>query len=257
MMPPMLEAIIFDFDGVICDTEPLHHRAFVRALANVPIPLAEDEYYARYAGLNDRAVLRAVARDQGLDLAEQNLESLLHAKNENYFTMIADGIDRLPGVDRLVPRLARRWPLAICSGARRLEIETILQHAGLLEYFRVIVSGDEVQASKPDPAGYMVTLKRLRRLIPDVLARQCLVIEDTAHGIAAARAAGMKALGIQSRLSPRQLAAADATVPTLRSVSVQSLAAMFENGETSESGFSGSRRQSSEADALPLTGPDD
>ena len=225
----MLEAIVFDFDGVICNTEPLHGRAFARALAGCSIPLSEKDYLARYAGLNDRAVLQAVFQDAGRTLTDDACESLLHVKNEAYFAMIANGIDRLPGVDRLVPRLARQWPLAICSGARRVEIETILRPAGLFECFQFVVSADEVASSKPDPAGYLETLKQLRRILPESSAADCLAIEDTEHGVAAARAAGLKTLAVCGpRTARRRPFAADATVPSLRSVTAAGLAGMFE-----------------------------
>lgn len=225
----MLEAIVLDFDGVICDTEPLHCRAFAKALATCSIPLAERDYLTRYAGLNDQAVLRAVFQDAGRELPDDLRASLRHQKDEAYFARIAGGMERMPGVDRLVPLLARRWPLAICSGARRVEIETILRQSGLADCFQFIVSADDVAVSKPDPAGYLETLRRFRRVVPDLPAGHCLAVEDTRHGVAAARLAGMKALAVRGpRADRRQRFAADATVASLRSVSGAGLAAMFE-----------------------------
>ena len=231
----MLRAIIFDFDGVICDTEPLHRRAFAEVLRPLGIRLSEDEYYGRYAGLDDRAVLRAVLDDAGRRLGADETHRLLTAKDAAYFATIADGIERCPGVDAFVVEAARRWPLAVCSGARRIEIETLLTQAGLMRHFAVIVSADEVASSKPDPAGYRQTLLELRRTVPDLLPAQCLAIEDSGHGIAAARAAGMRVLAVESRIPSTQIADADLTAPDLRSLTPDRLATMVAdtNGSTS------------------------
>jgi beta-phosphoglucomutase len=222
----MLRAIIFDFDGVICDTEPLHYRAFARVLATHSVPLSEDVYFADYVGLNDRALLAAILDNAGHRLSDAEMDRLLLAKNEAYFSTIAGGVPRLPGVDEFVRRVAGRWPLAICSGARRVEIETILRGADLLRFFPVIVSVDEVPVSKPDPTGYLAAAQRLGEFVPDLRPGDCLVIEDSPHGIAAAKDAGMSILALQGRLEPLRLSLADATVPDLRSITDEQLAAM-------------------------------
>ncbi len=222
----MLRAIIFDFDGVICDTEPLHYRAFAQVLATIPVPLSEEEYFAHYAGLNDRALLAAILDHAGHRLSDADMDRLLRAKDEAYFSTIAGGVPRLPGVDEFVPRVAGRWPLAICSGARRVEIETILRGADLLRYFPVIVSVDEVPVSKPDPTGYLTAARRLGETVTDLRPQDCLVIEDSPHGIAAARAAGMSVLALQGRSDPLRLRMADAAVPDLRSITDDQLAAL-------------------------------
>jgi beta-phosphoglucomutase len=222
----MLRAVIFDFDGVICDTEPLHCRAFAEVLRPLGIQLSQDQYFSRYAGLDDRAVLRAVLEDAGRCVGADETDRLLAAKDAAYFAMIADGIERCPGVDAFVAGAAGRWPLAVCSGARRIEIETILTQAGLMRHFAVIVSADEVASSKPDPAGYRQTLLELRRTVPDLLPAQCLAIEDSGHGIAAAHAAGMRVLAVESRVPSVQTCGADLAVPDLRSFTPDGLAAM-------------------------------
>jgi beta-phosphoglucomutase len=222
----MLRAIIFDFDGVICDTEPLHYRAFAQVLATLSVPLSEGEYFADYVGLNDRALLAAILEHAGDRLSGAGMDRLLRAKDEAYFSTMAGGVPRLPGVDEFVRRVAGRWPLAICSGARRVEIETILRGADLLRFFPVIVSVDEVPVSKPDPTGYLAAAQRLGEFVPDLRPGDCLVIEDSPHGIAAAKDAGMSILALQGRLEPLRLSLADATVPDLRSITDEQLAAM-------------------------------
>lgn len=229
-MMHMVRAIIFDFDGVIVDTEPLHYRAFSAVLQEMSIPLAENDYFNKYLGLNDRALLGAILDDAGRTLTTPERNRLLDNKNRTYFAAIAHGMPRRPGVDAFVARVARRWPLAVCSGARRVEIETILRQANLLDHFHAIVSADDVAASKPDPTGFLTTLEMLHARIPDLQAHQCLVIEDSPHGITAARAAGMRTLAVRASSPAPPISGADDTVPDLSSVDDGRLAAIVSSG---------------------------
>ncbi|HVP13722.1 MAG TPA: HAD family phosphatase [Phycisphaerae bacterium] len=254
----MIRAIIFDCDGVIADTEPLHYQAFNSVLAERDIRLSQTQYFQKYVGLNDPAVIRSIFADLRLPLDDQRTGRLLEAKNAAYLARIARGIEPLPGVTAFVARASERWPLALCSGARRVEIETILRHAGLSRYFPIIVSSDDVTISKPDPAGFLRTLELLQQRATSSLqarglavspassgavgrvppacvscgpsrglsAAECLVIEDSAHGIAAAKSAGMRVLAVQSGCSADKLSLADVIVPDLRSVTDDMIAAM-------------------------------
>jgi beta-phosphoglucomutase len=231
----MIRAIIFDCDGVIADTEPLHHQAFERVLADRSIHLSREEYFGRYVGLNDLAVLRSIFADSRLPLDDQELERLLAVKNDTYLSMIAGSIEALPGVVDFVIRASKCWPLAICSGARHVEIETILRHTGLSGYFPIVVSSDDVPVSKPDPTGFLQAWSLLRQqqdrqsgpgAAAGLSAAECLVIEDSLHGIAAAKAAGMPILAVQSQCTAAQLSHADGTVPDLRFVTDDMILAM-------------------------------
>jgi HAD superfamily hydrolase (TIGR01509 family) len=192
----MVRAIIFDFDGVIADTEPLHHESFSAVLADFDVAVTGEEYYSRYLGLNDEAFLRTVCADRGRSIDGQTLRRMQSAKDRLYQARIAGGLPLLPGVEALVRAAAQRWPLAICSGARRAEIETILKKTGLIRLFDPIVSADEVSVSKPDPAGFRRTVELLRGRSPDLLASECLVIEDSLLGIRAAKSLGMNVLAV-------------------------------------------------------------
>ncbi len=125
-----------------------------------------------------------------------------------------------------VIKAVERWPLAICSGALRVEITTILEAIGLLEYFKFIVSSDDIAASKPDPAGFLHTLSLLRRILPDLAAEQCLAIEDSVHGVKAAKSAGMPVLVVGGRSGAEALSLADMTAADMRSVTQTMLAAL-------------------------------
>ncbi|MFQ5423179.1 MAG: HAD family hydrolase [Phycisphaerae bacterium] len=225
-MTPGPQAIIFDFDGVIANTEPLHFEAFRRVLAGVPIALGKSVYAEKYMGLSDRVMLRTVLADSGRSGAEPQLETLLRHKQAAYLAMIAGGHPLLPGVEHLIRCVTRDRLLAICSGARRVEIDTILAPHGLLTHFPVIVSADDVTTSKPDPAGFLLTLNRLRQARGNLTADACLVIEDSVPGLTAARAAGMRTLAVRPRRGPADPLPADATVPDLTHVDDALLAAV-------------------------------
>lgn len=222
----MPRAIVFDFDGVIVNTEPLHHRAFAGLLAKMSIAVTLDEFLSKYAGLNDRAFLQRLFEQLGFVADARIIDRVLRAKNDVYQRLIAGGCPLLPGVVGFVNEAARRWPLAICSGARRVEIETILRHAELLAQFPTIVSVDEAPTSKPDPAGYLRTLAQLQQRAAGLKAGDCLAIEDSVHGIAAAKAAGMKVLAVQTMHTAAELSQADAIVPDLRSATADSVMAI-------------------------------
>jgi HAD superfamily hydrolase (TIGR01509 family) len=220
----MIRAVIFDFDGVIADTEPLHCDALQRVLRGAGIHLSKADYFTKYIGLTDRALLYRLCADLQQPLDEAEAEQLLKSKDQSYLAMITKGIEPLPGVREFVARAVERWPLAICSGALRVEIETILRGTGLLGLFKIIVSSDEVATSKPDPTGFLHTLGLLRRVIPDLAAGDCLVVEDSVHGMTAAKAAGMPVLAVLSQCSAESLSRADAVVPDLRAVTEAMLA---------------------------------
>lgn len=223
----MQAAIILDFDGVIADTEPLHYKSFRRVLEAGSIPLPESVYYEKYMGLSDRVMLETVLADAGRTDGVE-LSTLLEAKCDLYMESIRGGHDLLPGVEAFVRRVAGAWRVAICSGARRCEIDAILSANGLLKFFPIIVSTEDVRNSKPDPEGFLETLRRLRAEGGGLEPGQCLVIEDSLPGIAAARAARMRVLAVQTRHDSSELASADASVPNLTGVDDKLLRALID-----------------------------
>lgn len=192
----MLLAIVFDFDGVIADTEPLHHRAFADVLDGTMRVPTWERYLAEYLGLNDQTFLRRLFRESGESPADEAIQLLLDKKDAAYRKHIARGLPLLPGVEQFIGWARERFPLAICSGARRVEIETILRQADLLDAFEHIVSADEVSLSKPDPAGFLRAIELLAAQHGDLRPATCLAIEDSAHGIAAAKRVGMRVVQV-------------------------------------------------------------
>ncbi len=222
----MLRAIIFDFDGVIADTEPLHFRAFAQALDGRGVMPSEEEYFADYVGLNDETFIRQVHAGAGRKLDPDELKTLRSVKDRAYMSMIAGGLALLPGVEDFINRVCRRWKLAVCSGARRVEIELVLARAGLAEHFVTIVSADEAPISKPDPAGFLVAVDELSKHLAGLRPCECLAIEDSRNGIRAARSAGLRVLAVGALAESAQ-DQTDAFAPSLVDVTYTDLTALF------------------------------
>jgi len=196
----LLRAIIFDFDGIIVDTEPTIYRVFLELAAKEGFTLSQEEYFRDYLALHDRGVLNLLFRRNGGKLTDARLEELLEWKNKRYMEVIQDGLPPLPGALDFIEQVSRDYPLAIATGSIRSEVSHLLGKIGLTKKFPVLVSADDFGPSKPDPACFLLTLEQLRRqpiFSQDTLqATECLVIEDSPAGVAGAGAAGMRSLGL-------------------------------------------------------------
>jgi beta-phosphoglucomutase len=214
----MLKAVIFDFDGVMVDTEPLHYRAFQEILAPLGLGYSYERYVEHYIGFDDRDALREAFRAADRLLDSRTLSDLLRAKAEAFQRIVAQGVEPFPGALRLVGELVvERMPLAIASGALGHEIAMILNVLGLQEAFSIIVSADQVERSKPDPETYERVLFLLRQTSGDaaLAARNCAVIEDTPAGIEAAKAAGLYCIGVTHSYPAASLPKPDHVVESL------------------------------------------
>ena len=206
----MIRAVVFDFDGVIADSEPLHLRALQEVLAPLGLAVERDEYYARYLGYDDVGAFRAIAADRGLTLTLEEVRSHIEAKSIIYQSLLSgDGV-LYPGARACVEQLASAYPLGIASGALRHEIEAILRAGGLGQYFRFIVASGETPAGKPAPDPYLQAAA-LHGLEPSA----CVAIEDSRWGIESARGAGMRCVGITHTYPASELSAADVVVAGL------------------------------------------
>ena len=219
----MLKAIIFDFDGVLADTEPLHFRMFQRVLQDEGLPLSERDYYQKYVGFDDRGCFHAVLSEHGRPAPPETIHRLVERKAAMMLGQITTTNVAYPGVVEFVKTVAGRYRLAIVSGALRHEIELILTTAGMRDDFEHITAAEDVPDGKPAPDGYLHALHSLNRPAP-LLASECLVIEDTLFGIQAAHAAGMRCLALSTTYPPDRLGIADAVITTLKDCDLASLA---------------------------------
>ena len=188
-----VEAVIFDFDGVIVDTEPLHYAAFQRTLEPLELHFTWQEYVDVYIGFDDRDAFRHAFSSKGMILTQEELHRLIERKAGFFKDVIAAGVPVYPGVLDLILYLhAHKIPLAICSGALRTDIDPILTMLGITNSFDIIVTADDVAASKPDPECYQLAFQRLQAAHQSVFSKDTTIaIEDTPAGISAAKAAGL------------------------------------------------------------------
>lgn len=187
------EAVIFDFDGVIVDTEPLHYAAFQRTLGPLGLHFTWQEYVEIYIGFDDRDAFRHAFSSKGMILSQDTLHQLIDQKAAVFNEVISSGVAAYPGVVDLIHRLhTNKIPLAICSGALRCDIDPILAMLGISGYFDIIVTADDVAASKPDPECYQLAFQRLQSAHQNSFSKDSTIaIEDTPAGISAAKAAGL------------------------------------------------------------------
>ncbi len=219
----MLKAIIFDFDGVLADTEPIHFLMFHRVLEEEGIPLSQHDYYDKYVGFDDKGCFHAILSEHGRPAAPETIHRLVERKAALMLGHVTTARVVYPDVAEFVKDVAGRYRLAIVSGALRREIELILQTAGMGNSFEHITAAEEVRDGKPAPEGYLHALQSLNRQAP-LLASECLVIEDTVFGIQAAHAAGMRCLALSTTSPPDRLVIADAVASTLKGYDLESLA---------------------------------
>jgi beta-phosphoglucomutase len=228
----MLQAVIFDFDGVLADSEPLHMRAWQDVLANVGVDLTEEEYYAHYLGYDDEGLIRMLNEARSLRLGTATQQALLGEKAQATAELLRQPGVLFPGARQCVERLAAAVPLAIASGALRHEIEMVLEGTGLARWFPVIVASGETPLSKPAPDPYqraVALLQEAGRLgNGHAAAARCVAIEDSRWGLASARAAGLRTVAVSTSYDASELGAADAVVPDLHHVTVEMLRELVE-----------------------------
>ena len=230
-----LQGIVFDFDGVIADTERVHLAAFQDVLAKRGMTLGESEYYQRYLGYDDAGALRAIGNDRRQPFADDTVHELVSAKAERFAARTGAGAALFPGAAACIERLGAVAPLAIASGALHAEIDAILRAAGLRERFEAIVAADDVDRSKPAPDSYRRAVELLAAGHIGVTPATCVAIEDSAWGIEAAHAAGLACVGVTHSFPAPQLAAADLVLPGLDALQPDVLARLCGRRATAES----------------------
>lgn len=224
----MLKAIIFDCDGVIADTEPIHMGAFQRVLSEEGITLREEDYFARYLALDDRGCFRKAFAGRGDSLTEEALNGVVERKSAYVGSAMEAGLNLLPGAAAFIELAARSYPLAVASGALRHEIDLVLKFGGLRDCFRAIVSAEDVERCKPYPDPFIKACGLLNSSSTSPIEpADCLVIEDSIHGIRAARKAQMRCLAITNSYSADKLAEADLVVDSLATLSLRDVESLF------------------------------
>jgi HAD superfamily hydrolase (TIGR01509 family) len=210
----MIRTILFDFNGVIIDDEPLQMAAYQDVLHDQGIELSETDYYGAL-GMDDKTFVRAAFERARQTLTDDVLKTVLAGKEVRHRKLIEDKLPLFPGVVTFLKASSRHFLLGLVSMATKSEIHYTLERARLLSLFSVIVSAEDVTACKPAPDCYLMGLRKLnekRQVEQPILARECLVIEDSPPGIESGLQAGMHTLGITNTVSAEQLRAAGADV---------------------------------------------
>ena len=220
-----LRAIVFDFDGVIANSEPLHFRAFRDVLKEAGIELRERDYYRRYLGYDDSGAFRAIGADHGRTWSHDEIATLTSRKASRMELLERDGSVLFPGAAAAVRRAADAVPLAIASGALLAEIRRVLDAADLTHAFAAIVSAELTRASKPAPDPYQRAVALLADAMKDPALRpsDCVAVEDSRWGLESARAAGLRTVAITSSYDAAELALADLVIASVADLQVADL----------------------------------
>jgi len=194
-------AIIFDMDGVIVDSEPLHQKAFETLFEELGRKHDHGIVFHEYYGRSDKVLLKDFIEKHNVPF---ELEDLTQRKLKYFVRYLRERRPVFKELHSLVPELARHYKLAIASSNFRSVIDVVMEISGLRPHFNVIVGYEDIRFTKPDPEIYFTAAKRLA-----VRPSQCCVIEDAAMGVQAAKMAGMTCIGLTSSLPPEKLQQAD------------------------------------------------
>ena len=218
----MLRAIVFDFDGVIANSEPLHYRAFRDVLADWNVELSEAEYYQHYLGFDDLNVFRQLAGDRGLAWSAERIAELVATKAVRMEDLESDGSILFPGAETAVRRTAAAMPIAIASGALRAEILRILDRARLTSCFEFIIGAEDSPASKPAPDPYLRAVALLGQSIDGLQPAECVAIEDSPWGLQSAQTAGLRTVAV-AQTYDRAALQADLVIASLDQLDLNAL----------------------------------
>ena len=219
-----LQAIVFDFDGVIADSEPLHLRAFQQILAEERIELSAADYYSRYLGYDDVGLFQALAVDRAVTMTDRQVTELVARKGVRLQQMLHDDHVLFPGAVEFIRRAAAEVPIAIASGALKPEILSIIEAAGIDELFTTIVAAGDTPQSKPSPAPYRLAFEQLRAKSGRELdPRRCVAIEDSRWGLESAQGAGLRCVGVTNSYPANEIAGAELVVSGLEALTLSAL----------------------------------
>ncbi len=221
----MLKAVIFDFDGVIADSEPCHFTATNEALAGFGIQLKKQDYYADYLGFTDYELFEAVGKKHKTDYKGVSIEQLVEQKAKAFEKLIKQHGHLIDGIAELIEQLKKdKIKIAVNSGASLADIKIMLAGVAFENSFDVIVSADDITNGKPDPQSYLLTLERLNAVSDSpISAKQCVVLEDSRWGIISAKKAGMYVIAVTNSYPTEELKEAEMIVDLVRQLKISEL----------------------------------
>jgi HAD superfamily hydrolase (TIGR01509 family) len=187
----MARAVLFDFDGVIVRSEPLHKRTFMELLSPYGVEVSDERWYREFAGTGSRRIFKALADEHGVEV---DIDELVSKRRAVFVEHVKKGeLEVMPGLMELLAALKGKGiKMAIVSGGHRDYIEVLMDMLDIRQYFGAVVSAEDIPERKPDPGPFLHGAKALA-IAPD----ECLVLEDSISGCKAARAAGMRLIWIR------------------------------------------------------------
>ena len=214
----MIKAILFDFNGVIIDDEMLQMKAYQEVFQPYGVPLTPEQYL-QALGMDDQTFVRAAFAKAGKELPDADLAAVQDRKTEIHRRLLTDDLPLFHGVKTFLKAVSREFTVGLVSMANREEIGYIFERANLSPWFAIVVSAEDVQVCKPAPDCYLKGLEKLNEHRQKaghstLQASECLAIEDSPPGIASAKAAGMRTLGVTNTVTEAELRSAGAEVVT-------------------------------------------
>ncbi len=225
--------VLFDFNGVIADDEPVHQMMLQKVMAEEGIQISDADYQDIYLGFDDRGCFTEAYRRQERVLDADGLADLTRRKSAYYDAYIAENLVLFPNVVACVQALAAQFPLGIVSGALGQEIENICKQAGIWELFGLVIPAEDTEACKPHPEGYLKALALYNLALAShgryMAPEQCVVIEDSVAGVAAAVAAGMRCIAVTHSYPASALSQADLIVEQVAQITPQTIASLLDS----------------------------
>ena len=218
----MLRAVIFDFDGVITDSEVLHLRAFNQSLVPYGVKISTKDYYTNYLGFSDFDCYKTLIDNGLLKIDELKIGEIICGKSKIFEELTRTEGRTIEGVHEFLQMIEEnKIPMAICSGSLMVEIEVMLEGAGLRNFFAEIVSAEQVKKGKPHPEGFLLALQKLNKTCrPPIAANECIVIEDSHWGLQAGKAAGMHTIAVTNSYDAEKLTIAEKIVAHLNELTI-------------------------------------
>ncbi|SFM99469.1 HAD family hydrolase [Thermodesulforhabdus norvegica] len=225
-----IEAIFFDCDGVIVDTEPVHYRSFLETLKPFGIYFTYETYAKKYIGFDDRDGFREILREHNVRPEQALIERLIAEKNAKVLRYASE-VKPFDGVvDFIKAAKASNMSLALVSGALRNEVLAFLKSIGLYDAFDVFVTAEDVTKSKPDPESYLLARRKLELLLGRTLSpEKCVVFEDTPSGVEAAKKAGLQVIAVTNSFPAESLGAADMVIAGFSGMTPEKLGLLLDD----------------------------
>jgi len=211
--------IVFDFDGVLANSEPIHERAFHDVVDPMGLALSHETFVNRFVGKSDLVCFRMLLDDHGRAYTEEDLLALRRRKTEAFNARVAAGeAEAFPGALDLVRAAAERGPVGVCSGSLSEVVRPVLERFGVADLVRTLVGAERVQRVKPDPEGYLLACREL-----GAEPSECAAIEDSPTGIRAAKSAGLRCLAVAHSFPAERLDEADAVFGRIGEIALEDL----------------------------------